>query len=119
MTKHIRKFLAKIRQRQFTAYIEREIYHKIFPHLRQRADHGYPFSSDDEMVKLHIRGFLDASVTIHAINRAAGKMPRAEGDAFRFIVARDFNERMEMYLKFAQEREYLADCDPRFVATAA
>ena len=119
MTKHIRKFFADIRERRFTARIRREMYCKIFPHLDRRADHGYPFSSNDGMVKEHLRGFIDTRLTLQAINLAAGKMPRAEGDAFRYIAFRDLNERMQMYLKFAQEHEYSADCDPCFVASAA
>lgn len=119
MKKIISQFFANIRHARLKRRIEREIYHKIFPHLNKHANHGYPFSSDDEMVKLHLKGFFEASLTIDDINRAAAKMPRAEGDAFRYIVARDLTERMRMYLEFANEREYSNECDPQFVATAA
>jgi len=79
------KFFANIRRKLFTARIEREIYQKIFPHLNGVAKHGYPFDSDDEMVKMHIHGHLAAHGTLRLIERAAGKMPKAEGDAFRYI----------------------------------
>ena len=117
--KNIRKFIANIRQKLFAARISREIYQKIFPQLNGEANHGYPFESDDEMVKLHIRGNLAAHGTLRLIERAAGKMPKAEGDAFRYIAYRDLNERMEMYLKLAEQREYPENCDPQLVATHA
>jgi len=119
MKKIIGKFFAKIRQKLFTARIEREIYHKIFLHLNQVADHGYPFDSKDEMVRLHIRGNLTAQRNLDIIERTAGKMPKAYGDAFRYIAYRDLNERMKMYRELAERRVYHEECDPRFVATRA
>jgi len=113
------KFFANIRRKLFTAHILREIYHKIFPHLNGAANLGYPFDSDDEMIKLHIHGNLAAHGTLRLIERAAAKMPKAEGDAFRYIAYRDLNERMEMYLKLAEQREYSENCDPRLVPTHA
>ena len=50
---------------------------------------------------------------------AAGKMPKAYGDAFRYIAYRDLNERMKMYLEIAERRIQPETCDPRFVATRA
>ena len=115
----IGKFIANVRRKLFEWRVEGEIYHKIFPHLNGRANHGYPFDSMDEMVSQHIGGIMDANDALHAINRAAAKMPRAEGDAFRYITYRDLNERMRIYLQFAKRREYHKECDPRFVATHA
>ncbi len=119
MKKIIGKFFARIRQALFTARIEWEIYHKIFPHLNRHADHGYPFSSKDEMVKLHIRGGLDAQMRFDMIERTAAQMPKAYGDAFRYIAYRNLNERMKMYLEIAAERVQPETCDPRFVARLA
>ena len=119
MEKNIRKFFATIRQKLFAAHINWEIFHKIFPHLNQKADHGYPFNSDDEMVKLHIRGNLHAGLNLRLIERTAAKMPKAYGDAFRYVAYRDLNERMEMYLELAEQRVQPQTCDPRFVATRA
>jgi hypothetical protein len=63
-----------------------------------------PFHSDDEMVEQHIRNGLDAQMKFDMIERTAAKMPKAYGDAFRYIAYRDLNERMEMYLEIAKER---------------
>lgn len=115
----IKKSFASIRRKLFATGIEREIYQKIFPHLNQMADHGYPFDSKDEMVKLHIQGNLAAHGTLRLIERAASKMPKAEGDAFRYIAYRDLNERMQMYLEIAEGRIHPETCDLRSVATAA
>jgi hypothetical protein len=100
----IGKFFARIRREKFAANITREIYHKIFPHLNGHADQGYSFSSDDELVKSHLKGFYEMSKTIQQINLAAGRMPKAEGDAFRHVVARDINEQLRLYLKYANTR---------------
>ena len=119
MKKIIGKFFASIRQKLFKQRVNREIFHKIFPHLNGQANHGYPFSSDDEMVRLHIRGGLDAQMRFDMIERTAARMPKAYGDAFRYIAYRDLNERMKMYLEIAAERIQPETCDPRFVARLA
>ena len=87
--KIIGKFVASIRRKLFAERIDWEIYHKIFPHLNGRAKHDYPFSSQDEMVKDHLRGFLDASVAMHAINHAAGRIPPSQKAALSLPSSRN------------------------------
>jgi hypothetical protein len=53
------------------------------------------------------------------IEWTAAKLPKAYGDAFRYIAYRDLNERMKMYLEIAAERIQPKTCDPRFVARHA
>ena len=115
----IGKFFKEIRQRLFAARIRREIYGKIFPHLTQEANHGYPFKSDEEIVGTNQEAFLATESTLRLIERAAGNMPKSEGDAFRHIVYRDLQEQMWRYVKFAHERMQPADSDARFVAARA
>ena len=103
----------------FNRRVNREIFDKIFPHLNQEANNGYPFHSDDQLVQSHIRGGLDAMLNLEAIEMTAAKLPAAYGKAFRHIAYRDLNERMKMYLEIAEERLQPERCDPRFVATAA
>lgn len=117
--KSIRTFFASIRQKLFEARMEREIYFRIFPHMNQEADHGYPFGSKDEMVRAHIHGRLQTRLDVDLIQQAAARMPQAYGDAFRYIVYRDLNQRMEMYMKLAEKRLQPETCDPRDVATCA
>jgi hypothetical protein len=119
MKKIIGKFFVNIRQKLLNRRVNREIFQKIFPHINKEADHGYPFGSKDEMVRLHIRSGLDAQMKFDMIERTAAKMPKAYGDAFRYIAYRDLNERMKMYLEIAAERIQPETCDPRFVARLA
>ena len=115
----IGKFVSSLRQQCFNRRVTREIFGKIFPHLRQDANHGYPFQSKDEMEKLFVRHNLHARINLQLIERTAAKLPKAEGDAFRYIAYRDLNERMEMYLALAEERIRPETCDPQLVATRA
>src|ERR1039457_3787851 len=119
MKKIIGKFFVNIRQKLLNQRVNREIFQKIFPHINKEADHGYPFGSKDEMVRLHIRSGLDAQMKFDMIERTAAKMPKAYGDAFRYIAYRDLNERMKMYLEIAAERIQSETCDSRFVARLA
>jgi hypothetical protein len=114
----IKSFFAKIRQKLFDWRTNREIFHRISPHLHNEADHGYSFRSKDELAETHIRGCLDAGINMRLIERTAAEMPKFYGDAFRHIAYRDLNERMQMYLELAESR-LVPDVDPRFVATRA
>ena len=113
------KFFANIRRKFFNRCVNREIFDKIFPQLNGEADHGYPFKSNGEMVRMHIRNNLEVGLNLRLIGEAASKMPKAYGDAFRYIAYRDLNERMKMYLEIAEERIQPETCDPRLVATHA
>src|SRR5690349_4619059 len=119
MKQAIQKFFARVHQTLFQALVEWEIYHRIFPHLNREAEHGYPFQSKDEMVGLHIGYNLHARIDLRMIERAAARMPRAYGDAFRYIAYKDLNHRIKMYLELAEERVYLPGSDSHPVAAKA
>lgn len=110
------KFFANIRRKLFAARINREIHQRIFPQLNGEANHGYPFVSYDEMVRLHIHSGLNAQIQFDMIERTAAKLPKAYGDAFRYVAYRDLNERIEMYLDAAKQRIQPETSDPRLVA---
>jgi hypothetical protein len=115
----IKLFFAKIRRKFFDWRVNREIFHKISPHLHKKADHGYQFSSKDELAAAQINAGLDAQSAFDMIERTAAKMPKFYGDAFRYIAYRDLHERMKMYLEIAEERVQPETCDSRFVAKHA
>lgn len=115
--KTIGKFLASRRQRFLARRVQREIYQQILPHLNGTADCGYPFSSHDELVRSHIRDNLRLGLNLRLLGRVGAKLPKAYGNAFRYIAYRDLNERMEMYIRFAEENASPETCDPQFVAT--
>ena len=118
-TKGIGKLVVRIQRFLFAARVNREIFQRIFPHLNREANHGYPFACDEEMARLHTRGRLQTSLDMDLLERTAARMPKAYGEAFRYIVYRDLNERMEMYLEIAEQRMQPESCDARLVATHA
>jgi hypothetical protein len=101
--KPIKLFFAKIRRMFFNWRINREIFHKIAPHLRNEGDYGYPFRSEDEFMAAYIRGGLDARFKSDMIERVIRDMPEFQGNALRYIIYRDLNERMKMYIELAAE----------------
>jgi hypothetical protein len=119
MKQRIGKFFTKISRALFTVRIEREIYHKVFPHICQEADHGYPFGSKAEFEKQCLFSELDAKLHVELIEKRAAQMPKAYGEAFRYLAYRDINERMKMYLELAERRVNPQTCDPHFVAVHA
>jgi hypothetical protein len=54
----IKSFFTNMRRKFFNWRVNREIFHRISPHLRDEANNGYSFRSKDEMVRLHIRNNL-------------------------------------------------------------
>lgn len=115
----IGKFLARMRREKFAANISREIYHKIFPHMNGHADHGYPFTTDDELHKARLQGSIEMWKKLRELDSAALQMPDAECNAFLFIVNRDLEERIRMYLKFAHARKVPGEFREVQPATAA
>ena len=115
----IRRLFTRIRQTLFEWRLEREIYHHLFPHLEHEADHGYSFQSDEQFTQSLTDGELDAQLHLKMIAREAEQMPKAYGEAFRFIAYRDLNRRLAMYRRLARRRIHPRTCDPRFVATKA
>ena len=102
----IGKFLSTIRRKQFAKNAEREIFLKIFSHLNGRADHGYPFSSNAQLEQKNKEDFYKLSKCLEEIYLAAGRMPKAQGEAFRHIAARNLEAEMRMLLLYASARKY-------------
>jgi len=119
MIQAIKSFLAYVRFSLFTTRIEREIYHGIFPHLEQEKDCGYPFASDKEFLRQLESGNRELEAAITALRRRTDAMPRAYGQAFRYIVCRDLNQRLKLYAELAKWRAQPKSADPRLVARQA
>jgi len=116
----IERFFARMRREMFGKSIEREIFHNIFPHIKGRADHGYPFSSKDELYKARLKGSMDLWKTLRELDSAALKMPEKECNAFLYIVNRDLEERLRMYLKYVNAHEcHCEPQEPQLTAAAA
>ena len=100
--KHFKAILANPRMTIFATCIEREIFHKIFPHLEHEKDHGYQFVNDAGMEALtEMKELRDCLAMLDDQTKA---MPKAYGKAFRYIMCRDLNRRLRMYANLAQWR---------------
>lgn len=119
MTQQNKSFLADIRQKLFEWILESEIYGRIFPHLEKERDFGYPFSSDQELQRQVRQEFSDLQSELRTIEEAGRAMPKAYGEAFRFIAYRDIHARIARYRRLARRRVQPKCYDARFVATRA
>jgi hypothetical protein len=116
MLNQIKSFFSQLRQKLFNQRIEREIYHRMFPHLLREKDFGYSFETDEQMnaqtEKLDVKSLLDT------VERHIQQMPKSYGESFRHIMHRDLHVHMKAYEKLAHRRVQRT-CDPRFVAESA
>jgi hypothetical protein len=126
MKNRIKSFFIGLRQNLFEWRLDSEIYGRIFPHLENERDHGYPFHSDEEFQKFCEDGEVKALPFVREIERDITRMPKGYGEAFRYILYRDIKTRGGMprsrgmlYQLLARRRVYRTTCDPRFVATRA
>ncbi|HVT27127.1 MAG TPA: hypothetical protein VHE81_03830 [Lacipirellulaceae bacterium] len=94
--------LARLRQQLFRHKVDFVIFHRIFPHLEREAVHDYEFNTDAELraatASLDVRALLDS------IDAQVTHMPKAYGDAFRYIMHRDIQQRLTMYARLARRR---------------
>ena len=104
MINTIKSFFAYARMVVFANLIEWEIYQRMFPHLQQEKDSGYPFQSAEELREMLTRSQRDAKACLEIIERQADEMGKAYGEAFRFIMYRNLNRRLLPYMKLAQHR---------------
>jgi hypothetical protein len=106
--------------------MEREIYNRIFPHLENEGDYGYPFNSREELRKLCHDSELESTPFVQEIETDIVRMPKAYGEAFRYILYRNLKTHgtmpsayMRMFRMLARRRVHPKTCDPRFVARHA
>ena len=108
-----------LRQKLFAWRIEQEIHNRIAPHIHNERNHGYAFADSKGLWKAAYHGELDARLFLENAEALANQTGKAHGDALRYIMYRDLNQRLAMYRQFMAERVQPATCDPRFVATHA
>jgi len=82
--------------------------------LERERKFDYPFHSDETLKQLLAHANRDLLRYIDTIEIQARHMGKAHGDAFRFIMYRDLNERMLQYLNLAQWRVPTAQRIPEF-----
>ena len=97
-------FFTRLRQKLFKWHLEWEIYNRIAPHIHGEKDCGYLFDCEAELCKESLEGHINTQLNLEIIERQADHMGKAYGEAFRYIMYRDLNMRLLMYLKLAQRR---------------
>jgi hypothetical protein len=102
--KQIQLFFANIHQKFADWRVNREIFNGIFPHLQKEADHGYPFSSDEEFCREAHQAHLSAISLFKEIECQARRMPKAYGEAFRYTTYSDLSKQMRTYLQIGRRR---------------
>ena len=101
----INSFFAKISQKLFSQHIHQEIEESILPQLAGNKNCGYPFGdSEKKLEESATIGRLEAQFYLDNIERDAKALPDTYGDAFRYLMYRDLNMRIQMYQEFVSER---------------
>ena len=101
----IKLFFTKVSQKLFSQHIHQEIEHSIFPQLCGEKNCGYPFGdSPKKLEEAATIGRLEAQFHLDIVERDAKALPDTYGDAFRYLMYRDLNMRIQMYLEFVKER---------------
>lgn len=119
MIQRIKSFFANARGYFFVRRIEQEINRHIAPHIHGESSHGYDFEDGAALAKAAERGSREVRRELDRIDRQAGGMGEAYGNAFRYIMHRDLNRRLAMYRELMRRRQLPPTCDPKFVATRA
>jgi len=105
MKKTIEQLLEKVRQKLLSRRLHREIEHGIFPQIAGDKNCGYPFNdSEQKLEEAAVFGGFDSQLNIDIIERRAKELPETYSKAFRYIMYRDLNTRIKMYLEFVRER---------------
>lgn len=110
-------FFALIRRKFFEWSTDGEIFGMIFRHLGGEKRYDYPFRTREEMDAETRR--LDASALLEEVESRISRMPKAQGQAFRYMMHRDISERLRMYGEFARKNESHKACYARYVVTHA
>jgi hypothetical protein len=115
----IGKLILNINNILFATSVDREIYNRIFPHLEHEKHCGYSFGSDEEFAAQRKCDRSEFNRLVRSIEYNADRMPKAYGEAFRYIAIRDLKARAEMYEQLAHEQIQPETCDPHLVAKRA
>jgi hypothetical protein len=104
MIKRIISFFANLGDNLFALSVEREIYHRIAPQINREKDFAYSFRSKPGLRDAALKGHEDFLANIKIIEWQAENMGKFYGEAFRYIMYRDLNNRIREYLHLAQWR---------------
>lgn len=89
MITKIISFIADIHPKLSEWWMEFEIWGGILPHLNGDRNGGYRFSSNEELQRQIRQDLAGLQSALRKIEQAGRAMPKAYGEAFRFIAYRD------------------------------
>jgi hypothetical protein len=122
----IKSFLTNIAQKFFDWRIECEIYDRLFPHLNNEADLGYPFHSNEALKRWCLETGIQHLPHVQKIDPHIDHMAKGYSLAFRYIFYREMRSgrmmserRLRMFENLALRRNHRVRVDHRFVATRA
>lgn len=95
-------FRRKTAAQKLEEQINGEIYGRLFPHLNNDQNHGYPFANDRELVA-HSET-LDIHAALEEVEKQIDELPPAYGRCFRFAIRRDMCEKLRAYKALADRR---------------
>jgi len=110
-------FFARMGRKFFNWRLNREIFHRIFPHVQRESNEGYPFGSYAEMNQQS--EIFDVQNILEGVERQIEQLPTAYGQCFRLVMRRDIHQRLKMYAEVAKRRTPPETIDPRFVVRHA
>jgi hypothetical protein len=110
-----------LRQLLASTRMQKEIRHRMFPHLRQETGHENPFhvGNDLELTRGWLHAALDIRADLERIEEAASGIPKPYSDIFCFIAYRDLRDRMKMYQDLAEKLSASVTAESRSMAAAA
>src|SRR5262245_26602012 len=115
--KSVGMFLARLRQSLFTLKTDHEIDDCIAAQLMGEKDHGYPFSTTDEMEAA--TEDMNVLATLSEIEGQIARMPKAYGKGFRYVMHRKLAKELALFSQLACRRAKPERIDPRLVARRA
>lgn len=95
----------------FIARTDSEIRERILPRLKREP--GFR----DELLRSYYRERLGVEAKLQLVGQCAQHMAKGERDAFEYLVYRDLNKLLELYLEFADKQ--IPEASPIRVLAAA
>ena len=113
--------IVSLRQLLAATQMQKEIRHRMFPHLRQETDRQDPFhvGNDVELTRGWLHAALDIRADLERIEEVASGIPKPYGEIFCFIAYRDLRDRMKMYQELAEKLSASAPAISRAMEAAA
>ncbi len=106
------KPFANSHQQMLAARVDWEVHQMIIPHLEGKANHGYPFSSEDEMLGTFFIERIGVELGLGRLAEAAGKMPPECRDTFHYIALREINAVVQAFVEVAERRSQSVNRTP-------